>query len=76
MTISMILRLMRRSGVRKKPRASCMVSVEPPSVLAVPGRQVVAQRAHHAAVVDAAVLKEAAVLNGETACTRLGGISS
>ena len=65
MTISMILRLMRRSGVRKNPRASCMVSVEPPSRLAVPRRHVVEQRAHHADVVHAAVLEEAAVFDGD-----------
>ena len=61
--IWMILRLMRFSGVRKKPRASCMVSVEPPSLSGA----VVKSRdkgAEEAEVVHAAVLEEAAVFNG------------
>ena len=64
MTISMILRLMRFSGERKKPRASCMVSVEPPCCLLARG-QVVEDRLHEPPVVDAAVLEEAAVLDGQ-----------
>jgi hypothetical protein len=62
----------RFSGVRKKPRANCMVSVEPPAAF---GRcEVVAVNGFddHAPVVDAAVLKEAAVFDGEHGLHQVG----
>ena len=59
------LRLMRRSGVRKKPRASCMVSVEPPSMLVVAESRSLTMRHHEAEVVDAAVFEESPVFNGQ-----------
>ena len=62
--ISMILRLMRFSGVRKNPRASCMVSVEPPCCFWPVVRSSIT-RFGEAEVVDAAVLEEAAVFDGQ-----------
>ena len=65
MMISMSLRLMVPfSASGKKPRANCMVSVEPPSCLRVAGSDR-ETRNSSAAVVHAAVLEEAAVFDGQ-----------
>ena len=53
------------SGVRKKPRASCWVSVEPPQLFMLLRDDVLHAALDGADVVDAGVLEEAAVFDGE-----------
>ena len=58
----MSLRLSRFSGVRKNPRANCMVSVDPPCAF-WPERTFLNARLHQAAVVHASVFEEPPILN-------------
>ena len=72
--LAKLARVVSFSGERKKPRASCMVRVEPPHSFWWRG-EVLDGALGDANVVDAAVLEEAAIFNGGDGLDHARGIS-